>query len=125
MSWIGVAVGAGAGLVKSAAVDAPREARQRKLAGETQRLSPWTGLKAGPIQEADPLGSALTYGSQGGALSGGIQNADAQKGLMEAQKNWLNRGGSPLYTAAQSQTSMPSFMAPTSPWSLGVNYPKF
>jgi hypothetical protein len=77
MSWVAVGIGAAVGLTKAYAVDAPKEARQRKLAAATQRYSPWTGLKAGSVQEADPFGSTLqggmagaTYGVQNKALAG-------------------------------------------------------
>lgn len=120
-----LAIGAGAGLLKSELLDRPREQKQRTLAAETQRYSPWTGLKADPIHEADPLGSALTFGSQGAMLGAGIQNAQAQQGLMKAQTNWLNAGGSPQYTAAQTATSAPTYYGwgsygpKQSPWAMG------
>lgn len=127
MSFVAVAIGAGAGLLKSEAIDAPKADRQRKLAAETQRYSPWTGLKANPVQEADPVGSALQFGATGAQLSSGMQNADAQKGLMEAQTNWLNKGGKPQYAAALSPPVAPGGVSPytaanKSPWSLGGDF---
>lgn len=104
MSWIMVGV-AGAGLVKSELVDAPKEARQRQLAATTQRLSPWTGLKANPIDEADPLGSTLQGGAQGMAIGQSMQNsaaagklADSQNALLKAQTAKLNQqvAGAPV-----------------------------
>jgi hypothetical protein len=65
----------GIGLGKSILIDKPKEERQRKLAAETQRYSPWTGLKAGGIQEADPFGSALSMGTSGAMMAQG--NLDA------------------------------------------------
>lgn len=122
-----LAIGAGVGLLKSEAVDRPREQRQRKLAAETQRYSPWTGLQAQPVQEADPLGSALSFGATGAQMGAGMENAKAQKGLMEAQSRWLNSGGSPAYTAAQTSTLQPnygwgSYGPGGNPWTLGNNY---
>ena len=61
-------IGALLGLGKSILVDAPKERRQRELTAKTQELSPWTGLKGGPIEEADPFGSALKYGATGYAM---------------------------------------------------------
>jgi len=65
-------IAAGAlGLGKSVLIDKPREKRQRKVAAETIRYSPWTGLSAQPIQEADPFGSTL----QGAALGASLAQA--------------------------------------------------
>lgn len=69
MSWVMVAVGVGTGVAKSELVDRPKEDRQRKLAAATQRYSPWTGLKAQPVQEADPFGSALQGGMAGATFA--------------------------------------------------------
>lgn len=128
MSWIAVAIGAGAGLLKSEAIDRPEADRKRHLAAETQRYSPWTGLQAQPFKEADPLGSALTFWATGASMGAGMQNAEAQKKLMAAKTNWLNAGGSPQYTAQMSQTAAPTFGGygaygpKASPWGLGVDY---
>lgn len=127
MPFTALAIGAGVGLLKSELVDQPKEQRQRKLAGATQRYSPWTGLQAQPVQEADPLGSALQFGATGAQMGSSIQNAQAQDKLMGAQTNWLNAGGSPQYTAAQTATSAPvsygsgAYGPKQSPWNLGVN----
>ena len=60
-------------LFLSAIIDKPKEDRQRKLAAETQRYSPWTGLEAGSIQEADPFGTALQFGMTGASMGAGMQ----------------------------------------------------
>lgn len=57
-----LAIGAGLGAVKHYGIDRPQEERERKLAAATQRLSPWTGLQAGPISHPDLLGSMLNFG---------------------------------------------------------------
>lgn len=59
------AIMAAAGAVKGMTVDKNKEDRERKLAAETQRYSPWTGLKAGEIHQADPLGNAIQGGLSG------------------------------------------------------------
>lgn len=69
-----MAIMALAGLAKGMTVDRAKEDRQRKLAAETQRLSPWTGMQAGPIQEADPLGSAIAFGATGNQIATGQKN---------------------------------------------------
>lgn len=91
--WGALGIGAGLGLLKSLAIDAPKEARQRKVAAATQRYSPWTGLQAQPVQEADPFGSALQFGATGAMLGQGIQNADATKNLQDAMAKYYGQGG--------------------------------
>ena len=69
-------IGSAIGLGKSELIDKPKEDRQRKLAARTIELSPWTGLKANPIEEADPFGSALKYGATGYSM--GEDSADKE-----------------------------------------------
>lgn len=107
MPFTALAIGAGVGLLKSAVIDGPKANRERTLAAATQRFSPWTHLQAGPVQEADPLGSALTFGGAGASIGAAAKTADAQNALMGAQTGWLNRGGSPLAAAATSATGSP------------------
>lgn len=77
MDTMTIALLAGAGVAKSELVDRPREERQRKLAAETLRWSPWTGMTPGAIQEADPFGSAIQGGLAGAMLSQNQQKLDA------------------------------------------------
>lgn len=100
MPFTALAIGAGVGLLKSELVDRPKEQRQRALAAATQRYSPWTGLKANPIQEADPVGSALTYGSTGAQMGANMQDSAAKNNLMSAQSQWLKNNPSSYATAA-------------------------
>ncbi len=116
MPWLALAIGAGVGILKAEAIDRPKEERDRKLAAETQRLSPWTGLKAQPIKEADPLGSALTYGATGAQIWQGGNNAEAQEKLANAQVDWLNHGGSPVYSQAINGTGRFGPMSPNASW---------
>lgn len=71
----------GTGLLKSIGPDKWKEDRQRKLAADTQRYSPWTGLSAQPIEEADPLGATVQGGLSGFSLGQNMKAADAAKGL--------------------------------------------
>jgi hypothetical protein len=82
--WAAMAL---AGAAKAELVDRPKEKRQRDLAVATTKYSPWTGLKAGPIQEADPFGSALNWGTTGAIMK---NNMD----MNDAYTNRLNSGGS-------------------------------
>lgn len=90
-----LAIGAALGLTKHFAVDAPRERRQRKLAAETQRLSPWTGLSAGPIQEPDLLGSVISSGLTGQQIADGAKMNDLNGQLMQKALG----GGTPMPVA--------------------------
>lgn len=94
------------------ASDSGKESRDKKLAAETQRYSPWTGLQAQPVHYADPAGSAMQGFGSGVAMHQGMQNAEMDQKLKDAQVGWMNRGGSP-----QPFTGMSS--ANQSPWSLG------
>jgi hypothetical protein len=98
MGWwmLPMAVGAGMGALKNKRAQEV-ENSDRKLAAETQRYSPWTGLKAQPIRQAgstfgDVLGggmagfgvaqSAGLFGGGGGDTpTGGTENMVAQKGV--------------------------------------------
>lgn len=98
MAFLPLAIGAGIGLLKGMTVDRDKEDRERQLAAQTQKYSPWTHLTAGPIEQADPLGSALQFGGTAQALSQNFNNS-------QAQTAWLNRGGSPLATSALNNSS--------------------
>ncbi len=89
MSWwaVGMAV---AGLAKSELIDRPAAEKQRKLAAKTQELSPWTGMEAAPVKEADPFGSGLQFGATGAAIGSAKAAAAADKALADR----LNTGGS-------------------------------
>lgn len=98
MLWaLPLAMGA-AGLLKGQLIDKPRERRDRTLAAETQRYSPWTGLRANPVREADPFGSML----QGGM-------AGLQMGMDPGFENMFRSGpkptGAAMGTAAGAYTS--------------------
>jgi len=96
----------GVGLLKGELVDKPREAQDVWLAAQTQRYSPWTGLKAGAINRADPLGSAMQGGAQGYAMGQNIESAAAEKELNQlraaALKKRLAQGLEPVSSRKQS-----------------------
>lgn len=87
--------GAGIGLLKSEVFDRPKSERERKMAAETMRYSPWTGMTPQPVKEADPMGSALQGGMTGAMFGQNMQTANNQNALMKAQMDALNRGQSP------------------------------
>jgi hypothetical protein len=110
-------IGAGVGFLKGLTIDRNREKRDRKLAAETQRMSPWTGLRANAIREADPFGSALAFGLTGHQIGRGA-NSDALNRQM-AEK-YLATGQAPGMSAAAPMPMAAPMRAPSvgggSPW---------
>lgn len=110
---IGGLIGTAAGGVKSL-LGAGKVNRERHLAAETTRYSPWTGLKGTMPEESNPLGDMI---------SGGTAGATFGQNISEAGKNpWDN------YFSAQQKFGVPP--NGMSPWgalkgpggpSLGVN----
>lgn len=71
-------IGAGLGMLKSELFDRPKEQRERNLQAATAALSPWTGMKAQPVKEADAMAAALQGGMAAqGAFGGGAGGAAA------------------------------------------------
>lgn len=97
-----IAGGAGLGAIKHFAVDKPQEEKDRELASQTARYSPWTGLKPQPVERASlfksalqglgaGLGAAQTFGSFGGG--GGEEGAAfQQQKLMQKRNPWDGLG---------------------------------
>lgn len=114
MSYVMVGAAA-AGLLKSQLVDRPAAERQRRLRAEEIRLSPWT--KMGPttdVKEADPMGSALSFGITGNQISNGLAQQELNKKLAEKALNQT-------YTPVTMNTG-PSMMAPNY-WGAMYNAP--
>lgn len=111
MDPLTLGIGAALGLGKAFGIDGPAERRQRKLAAATQRFSPWTGMQAGPIKEADPLGSALSFGLTGMSIG---QNMDMHNKLM-GQKDLALLGGLGKDLGAQAPMAYAGSYG--SPWS--------
>lgn len=100
MSWIGVAVGGGTTAANMFG-QAQREKAQKKIAAETARWSPWTGMKPEEIQYANPAG----------ALGSGVATAfGVHQGLANAKG------------AAPGVSSSPSMAAPETPLSPGFSF---
>lgn len=121
MALTGLAIAAALGLAKSELIDKPQAKKDRKLAAETQRLSPWTGLEASPVKEADPFGTALQFGAAGAQMGQGYKRAE----LDEAMANRLNTGGSLVYggknisdlpTMNKADAMPMTYGQETSPW---------
>ena len=85
MAWVavGLAAGAGGGLLMGKLKNdkaKQMENSDRNLAAETQRYSPWTGMHAGQIRNANSVGADLFGGALGGAMTG-MSLASAAKGM--------------------------------------------
>lgn len=123
-----MAIGAGVGVLKSALVDAPEEAKQRQLQAQIEKYSPWTGQKGNPqaIKIADPFGSALQGASSLGAQQQNLANS-------KALQNYLNGNSKGLDTKNGTTPSLPDSMnsynymksSPTAPgpWSFAGSDP--
>jgi len=61
---IGLLAGAGAGLLKGLH-ERKQEARDRALAAETARWSPWTGMQPKMPQRTDVMGNVISGGTTG------------------------------------------------------------
>lgn len=83
MSWITVGVAAAGALAGKAKNDRMKsvESSDRKLASETQRYSPWTGLHAQAIRPANSaFGDVFSGGVQGAMMGNSISNGLAGMG---------------------------------------------
>lgn len=83
---------AGAGFLKSQLADKPKADRERMVQSETTRYSPWTHMQAPAPHEADPFGSALSWGMTGGMLDQSLENTSLRQKYNEALINNLNAG---------------------------------
>ncbi len=72
---IGALVGAGLGAAKHFVSDKPNEEADRRLAAETARYSPWTGMRPGQIKRANLIGSVMQGGGAGALVGSGIGGA--------------------------------------------------
>lgn len=70
--------------------DSYKEKRDKNLAAETQRYSPWTHNQAGAIQYADPLGTGMQAVGSGLMAKQNDQNTASSQKLLDAQSNYFN-----------------------------------
>lgn len=95
----------GVGALKSQTIDKKKEKAQRELAARTQELSPWTGMSAGPIEEADLFGSAM-QGFTGGASMGlGLEAGKSESTRDKALASAALKNNNP-WTLQQPQVQM-------------------
>lgn len=111
---LGALIGVGTGGLKYFLHDKPKEASERQLAADTQRYSPWTGLKAGEISDADLMGNMLGAGLSGAQFGAGVGQMGDSKKLndaitksLESNKN-LNNTAALATVANQTPRQPPS-----------------
>lgn len=92
-----------------------KEDRSRWLASQTQRYSPWTGLKAGAVDEADPIGTAMQGGTSALAMNQNMEAAAKAGELQDAQIKYLNRGAPGTGYIGMESPQKGMFGAPTGP----------
>lgn len=85
-------VGTAIGALKSEAIDRPAANRKRHLAAQTNRYSPWTGMKGENVQDPDTVANMLSYGSQGAMMGQGMNSAAASNELAKQQADFLKKG---------------------------------
>ncbi len=114
--------GAG-GAAKSALIDAPKADRERKLKATQTQLSGWT--KRAPSQEvheADPFGSALTYGVQGASFGQGLQRSAAETDLMKKMANNGGQGSTNITLTPGASDAQAYFNQDYNPWARTKNF---
>lgn len=95
--------GAGLGIGKGI-LDQNRERKDRQIAAQTARWSPWTGMAAQPVQRADLLGSTIQGGLQGASFGQGLgQQQDFNKYLDLLKQQQMQNTPNPGYL---SQTNL-------------------
>jgi hypothetical protein len=95
-----------------------QESSDRKLASETQRYSPWTGMSAGPIRHAGSMLGDVLGGGLGGAMTSqsfGGEAAAGAPGVSEASTGPL-MGDRPNLAAMGNSFQMPGAQMQESPW---------
>lgn len=88
-----LAIMGGAGAAKYYASDLPQYNREKELASQTQRYSPWTGLTSQVPQNPSLFNDVLSGVGAGAALGQNLQNAKSLNQLRGAQ--FLNLTGAP------------------------------
>jgi hypothetical protein len=104
------AIFGGVGLLKGATLDKAKEKRDRELQSATARYSPWTGLKARDVENADPIGSGLAFGSAGAQLGQNMQSASNANELNKAMAGYYKAQAAA--TAPQMNYEVPSIESP-------------
>ena len=134
MALTGLAIAAALALAKDQFIDQPAAKRKRKLAAETERNSPWTGLHAGQVDDPNTIGTMMQFGATGAQIGQGWKNAKADNNLKDAMADrikspsgWYGSGAlndSPLGGAEMSAklgAQADSFSKSQPAWFYGSN----
>lgn len=89
-------IGAATGVAKNA-IQAGQEGKDRQLAADTQRYSPWTGMQAQTPKRGNLMGDVLGGATSAASFGQQFQNPGAAPGAPPAP------GGSPLGMLGQPQ----------------------
>lgn len=83
MAFAGLAIAAALALAKDKLIDQPAADRKRKLAATTERLSPWTGMHAAPVNDPNAIGDMMSAGATGAMIGQGVANSNAQNAYLD------------------------------------------
>lgn len=117
---IGLLLGAVTGALKGDS-DQKTYQSQMKQAAETQRYSPWTGMKASMPTEPNPFGTMASFAGAGASLGQGVQNAGGgspatSAGAMNADS--LSKAGMSADPYSPNNGALGSYNYKQSPWAL-------
>ena len=130
---ISMLAGTGLGILKGQK-DRERENADRKVAAETARWSPWTGMQAQPVQRADQMGSVMQGGLQGAAFGQGLEQRSAYQDWLAKQNvksaadaQGITADNSPQYRISGGQNAYSNGQPPpmTNLNGLGLQHPYF
>lgn len=93
--------------------DIGKEKRSKQLAAETQRYSPWTGMKAGAVEYADPISTGMQGAGTALAQGQAQDQMASDKAMREAQLAYLK--GQVAAPAAQAGPTVSAYRK-LSPW---------
>ena len=90
--WVPLAMAAGGaamGAMKNQG-DEQIEAEDRRMAAETARYSPWTGMQPGQIRQANLQNNVMQGAMAGGMMGMNVNQMNQGNALMDAQTNYYN-----------------------------------
>lgn len=90
---LGALIGAGLGTAKHFVSDKPNEEADRRLAAETARYSPWTGMRPGQIKRANLVGNVMQGAGAGALVGSGLAETQTTTPEPQGPFTWgmLNR----------------------------------
>lgn len=100
MALTGLAIAAALAVAKDKMVDEPQYQKQKQLAANTQRLSPWTGLTAQNPKPPNWMGQAIQYGATGAAMGANYGKGATAAGENAATNTYAGMSPTPAASAA-------------------------